>query len=358
MKSNFDIKKSVKYIAGFVMVVFVSSCASTYDNSSVLNDGIYANDTKTNTLAEQSVNESSKGLYYQNYFSEQDQLISQAMNQNEVFTDIDGYSSADADVEEEELLMDENDIEYRSFGGWGTQPTSVSINVIDTGIWGPTWGWGGFGWNNFWGPGWGWNGFWGAGWGWNGFYGPGWGWGWNNFHNNSWAFHNNYRANANILNRGRSNMAYSRGDSRSNRNVNSRVSNTNTRSRLNANSRSSRQYASSDGRRIRNSSNINARTRSTRSSNATTTRRTSRSSYYNPSSYRNSSVRGSSSRATSRTYNSGRSRSSYKSPGRTTLSRGSTRSSGSRSVGTRSSSSRSSGTRSSGSRSSGRGGRR
>jgi len=383
MKPEFIFSKSVSLIAGVLTVVFVSSCGSSYQNASVQNDGIYASDAVADkNTSPDNANTKSNSTYYQNYFEEQDQLISQARSQNEVFTDIDNYSSqGEGDVPEEDITTDENASQYSdSYGGWGTQPTSVSINYIDNGFWGPNWGWGRFGF----GPGWGWGGgFYGAGWGWGGglygpgwgwgggFFGPGWGWGgfglwggfygpaigWGGFYGPGWggfygsglaynnlAFHGNYRARNSYLNRGRSNLALNSQNSRSRLNTNAR------NSRVNANRGRSNRYANADGRRIRNSSNVNARVRSNRADDrSTTTTRRGRSGYSNQSVYRRSSGNNS--------VRSNRSTRRYSPRSSSTRSRSTrTRSSSTRSS-SRSSSSRSSGSRSGGGRSRRGGGR-
>jgi hypothetical protein len=382
MKPNSNFFKSAQVLAGLLIVVFMSSCGSSYDNASVQNDGIYASDAVANeNTAREESGVSNNNAYYQNYFDEQDQLISQARSQNDVFTNVDDYSSQGAnEATQEDVIIDENATGYNSYGGWGTQPTSVTVNYIDNGFWGPNFGWGIQ--NNWaWGglnPGWGWNrfgGLWGGiyGPGWGGLYGPGWGWGtgfgwggafgWGNFRPwggwgvpgpywgghygigyNNLAFHRGYRNSLNSLNRGRSNSVSGR--SRINRSNN----NINGRSRISASRSRNSRYANADGRRIRNSSNVNARVRSNRANDrsATTTTRSRRSGYSNQSIYRGSS-RGNSVR-------SGRNSRGYTPRSSSTRSRSTGSSSRARSS-SRGSSSRSSGSRSSGGRSS-RGGRR
>jgi len=378
MKPKFNFFRSVQFVAGLLMVVFVSSCGSSYENASVQNDGIYATDAIANENSQvQNQREPQNSDYYQNYFDEQDKLISQARTQNDVFTDIDSYSSQGANDQNDDVMVDENDIQYNSYGGWGTQPTSVTINYIDNGFYGPFGGgfygpygggfYGGFygGFGPWYGPynriGFGFGGLYGGfGWGyhnafvygnpyWGGF-GYGFGYGYGPYYGginpyNGYAFQRGTRNSGLALNRGRSNLNNSRGV-RSNQNIRGRS--TSDRSRLSS-ARSNRSFVNSDGRRIRNSSNVNARTRNGRvNDRSTTTRQSSRSRYSNQSINRNSNTRNNS------TY---RPRTNTRSNNRSYTPRTNTRSTRSSSSRVRSSS-RSSSSRSSGRSSSRRGGRR
>ena len=61
----------------------------------------------------------------------------------------DRYRRDAEEVPEEDIIVNTDNTEYNSYGGWGTQPTAVTYNYIDNTF--PAWGWGGFGLWNRWG---------------------------------------------------------------------------------------------------------------------------------------------------------------------------------------------------------------
>lgn len=145
------------------------------------NDGIYSEaDTRTRTnheAAPRTSNENSN--YYSSYFAEKSAQIDNAIEQEEIFTDVDSYSNENYDQADTTATA----LNYeRSNPSWGSNYDDVQVNIYSTGY---GFGWG---WNNWYGPGWGWNGGWnnwyGPGWGWNGGWGLNIGWGWNNWYGN------------------------------------------------------------------------------------------------------------------------------------------------------------------------------
>ena len=296
-----EIISKYKKFLGLLILLFLYSCGS-YENASVQNDGIYASDDITSKNVTQN---NTKSDYYKNYFEEQSQLISDARSYSEVFTNIEDYSSEYNKSSQEVNVTNDssNNNSNNNYGGWGTQPTSVTINYIDNGFWGPNFAWGIQ--NNWaWGglnPGWGWSRFNGI---WGGIYGPAWGYGagwsfgwggafgWGNFRPwggwgvpapwryayNNWnmnslygtglAFHRNSRArSSHLLNRGRSSIVRMRSNVNSDRRL---IRNSNINARVRTNRVNRNQY--NRNRTIRNNREnsriytprTNTRTRSTR----------------------------------------------------------------------------------------------
>jgi hypothetical protein len=371
-------------------VVLITSCSS-YDNVSSYDDGIYSNKASKNqqqtkqNVDNRTANTSTDATAKNNnqeesYFDKQAKLISQARQQtNDVFTDVDNYTSQDTTAQKSQVVygkQQDKNYQANSYGGWGSQTSSVDINIFNNGPGWNNWGWNNWGWNN-----WGWNPrFYGPyrGFGFNRwmnprfgfgfydpFYGPGfnYGWGYNGFYGNArfWspyiygrnyiAYQNGYRnslaysnigSRSNLFNRSpynrstlneRGNRSNQRRADRSNRYVrDSRSSDRNARYVRGRSANDNERYIRSDNRRpVRNSNGLDARRRSYLNNSS--------------SSYRNVSSRNNNN---SRTYRSNRPSSNSRS---TRVNR-SSRSSSSSST-TRSSSSRSS----SGSRSSGGGSR-
>ena len=170
-----------------VVGLLVVSCGSYQSASYYDNDGIYSNGQqvsveKSTKQVQQPKQKKGDNTYAQYFGQKADEY--QDILESEIFTDIDSYSS---DVENDSItetdLTDyynpEND--YAGYGGWGDNPSSVSINIYNSGF--NNWGGYNYGWAN---PFWGWNN-WGYG-GYGGHYGyGGYGWGWNrwNYWNHS-----------------------------------------------------------------------------------------------------------------------------------------------------------------------------
>ncbi len=158
---------------GAIMV----SCGSYQPSSYYDTDGIYADtqepaaEQSTERVAStqaQAADEDQTVGNYKGYFGQKSVEAEMLLQQGDVFTDIDGYSSTD-DITEEDYQDDVETLGYSSneYAGWGeTASDNLVINVY-----GNNWGWGGLGW------GWG-----GEGWGcsdWDALGGSGWWWGWN-----------------------------------------------------------------------------------------------------------------------------------------------------------------------------------
>ncbi|MCB0399163.1 MAG: hypothetical protein KDD26_05960 [Winogradskyella sp.] len=354
-------KHKLPFFVAIGLMAVLTSCGSFqyvgYDD-----DGIYSSEDYDTANVEQPVATTSTNDsdYYKNYFAENAAQIDAAMENSEIFTDIDSY-------EGNYFERAQDTIEKRSvYGGWGQNNESITINIIDNGWygwngpwlwnagwglgwnnwgWGRPWGWNSWGWNN-----WGWNAGWGFGWnnwGWN----AGWGYGWNNwgwgpgwgYGLNNWGWNGYYRGNTYAFNAGR------RGSLLSNNYLNRANRSTSALSRRNySTSRLSRSATSSSASRsnsaIRTSRNGTIRNSSSTSNSRITRPSTSRSSGTIRSTGNSRSSSGSV-RSTRSTRSSGSVRSSGSSSSRSS---GSMRSSGS-------SRSSSSGSRSGGSSRRGRG---
>ena len=130
---------------GMLSVVFLCSCSSfRYVNSASY--GIYGSSVPSessrsvsneNTIQQKSNSvetSDQKTDTYSKFFQDQGQMISEARNSNnEVFTNIDNYSSDDGNYPEEEKYYEEP-IYNGNNAGWGTNPTSVSVNYINNGF--------------------------------------------------------------------------------------------------------------------------------------------------------------------------------------------------------------------------------
>ncbi|NRB61148.1 MAG: hypothetical protein HRU50_14555, partial [Winogradskyella sp.] len=151
------LKKLPSFIALSIAMV-LTSCGS-YQYVGYDNDGIYSTErNEENAVVEQQpeVTTSTNSGFYEAYFN---QGVG-SEGESEIFTDVDSYES-------DYLERVQDTTEYaKSFGGWGQNNETVTINIIDNG----------WGWNNpwMWNAGWGWNDpwLWNGGWGWA----PGWGW--------------------------------------------------------------------------------------------------------------------------------------------------------------------------------------
>lgn len=138
-------------------VLAMVSCGSSRQTAS--NDGIYG-DTRQDAAPAATA---SSGNGYKEYFK--------SLREDEVFTDVDQYTTVNDSTTSQERYATGN-------AGWGSETDQVIVNVYGN-------NWGGWGWNNWYGPGWGWG--WG-GWGWNSWYGGGWGWGWNSWYGPGWGW--------------------------------------------------------------------------------------------------------------------------------------------------------------------------
>ena len=156
-----QLKKGIQLSIAALSVVLITSCSS-YDNVSSYDDGIYSSKVsknkpqqkQNNTAAannqknvQQDKSNNSNSQVEESYFDKQAKLISQAREQNnDVFTDVDNYTSQDSTAQKKQVVYDEpRDQNYQSnsYGGWGTQTSNVNVNVYNTGF--NNWGlYGGF----------------------------------------------------------------------------------------------------------------------------------------------------------------------------------------------------------------------
>ena len=149
---------SILMLSG-ILTLLATSCGSYQNTSYYDNDGVYGSSDNQKPREVESNNSG----YYKEYFSN-------LSKDNEVFTNVDNYSSAQDSVQKQpEVVTNSN------YAGWGSNSSdNITINVYDNG------GWNNWGWNNGWyGNNW--------GWGWNNWYGPNWGWGWNNWYGPNWG---------------------------------------------------------------------------------------------------------------------------------------------------------------------------
>ena len=298
-------KKFLKYIAALVALPLVIACGSphqiVYDNDGIYNSEgnyYYEEEPVVNNNQEVYTTDSAQNQnYYRQFFDAKiKQYANEPTNSNDVFTDVEEYSSTDVIVDEYGYIVEETS--YSQNAGWG-EASNLEVNVYTS----PYYGFYDF----YWVRPIGWYGYWGmspwyGGWGWNHGYGYGYGYGWNswgwnypmwygwghphyyNYYNHHHGYHNSRVA----YNRGRSSTDYngrsrtSRRDAavnrgRSNRNnVNASRSNANTRNAVRRyDTRSSRVELQ---RRINNSRNVNANRNSRRSSTINNNTRSSRNS--------------------------------------------------------------------------------
>ncbi|MGO1751112.1 MAG: hypothetical protein ACTHYV_01355, partial [Psychroflexus sp.] len=285
----FNQKNLFKTLLFSGLIVVVSSCSS-YSNASAY-DGIYQDEnaqTSERNLATQTQNESQRKQTnqgeYTDYFKKQGDMISEARSQNEVFTDIDSYSS-----QNQQTLNAQNQasdytyqgseyIDYNaSQSGWGNNPSQVTINIHQNNPWfysgwwnAPYYGsyYGGY--YNPWRYGYyglHYNGFYSPHYG--GFYGPSFGWyggyyaGWYNYRN-PYSYYpyrrsnyaNSYRGyNSNQSIRSNRNLRNSRS------NISRSESNQRRASSIRSNRNAQRSNVSARSSRVANPRNISARTR-------------------------------------------------------------------------------------------------
>ena len=192
-------KKTIRLqILGSLLVAFFSwQCGSFQGVSYYQNDGIYNNtpvvqqasqahnntpSQRINTTTSPQNGQAGQNSYYQNYFQNLSDEYASTPATNDVFVDVDGYSSATPNNQP-----------------WGAQPNKTEIYVIQNRPFNPFFMNRGWGWNRF--------DFWQFNQPWFGFNNWGWGlqpyWGWagfNSFYNPFWGnffgpqlFYNPYR---------------------------------------------------------------------------------------------------------------------------------------------------------------------
>jgi len=209
-------KKTFPYFLMGLISLLLTSCG-TYSNSPYRSaDGIYSSGSATTQQeVEQAVTETEEdGGYYQEYFRAKGQTYENINKEDEIFTDIEEYSTTESISSDGRVVIE--DVQYEEGNAaWGSNSDNVTLNIYNGGGFGwannwynPYWGWGnGWGWGNSWawGPRWG----YGIGFGW---------WGFNNFGYGGfwcppyWSPYYNYgRYNTVAYNRGRRNLDYSSG---------------------------------------------------------------------------------------------------------------------------------------------------
>ncbi len=186
-----NLKRYLPVVLTGVFALLLTSCGSYYQAG--YEDGIY--ESRNSTTANEASNEegTDKANYYKQYFQSKANTFSNVPEEGAIFTDVEAYSTTESLDEEGYVVVEENQ-EYQNtgYGGWGTNPEGVTVNIYNTqpflfNRWG--WGWNSpFWYGGAWGPYWNWNNpywggiGWGWGWGWNDpfFFGGGFGWGWGN----------------------------------------------------------------------------------------------------------------------------------------------------------------------------------
>ncbi|MEM9681257.1 MAG: hypothetical protein AAF901_13120, partial [Bacteroidota bacterium] len=137
MQFNATPLKKLPLIVAVTSLFVLTSCG-TSQYASYDNDGIYASsqDQPVEEVAQVDTNSN----YYENYFAETSQEVSDIMGESEIFTDVDSYQSDD-------YVEKANDtIDYTvGRAGWGDVNDEVNITFVNNG----------WGWNNpwLWGPG-------------------------------------------------------------------------------------------------------------------------------------------------------------------------------------------------------------
>lgn len=219
-------KKTFPYFLMGLIALLLTSCG-TYSNSTYGSaDGIYSSGSATTQQeVEQAVTETEEdGGYYQEYFRAKGQTYENINKEDEIFTDIEEYSTTESISSDGRVVIE--DVQYEEGNAaWGSNSDNVTLNIYNGGGFGwannwynPYWGWGnGWGWGNSWawGPRWG----YGIGFGWWGFNNFGYGgfWCppyWSPYYNNHFYYNNFYgygRYNTVAYNRGRRNLDYSSG---------------------------------------------------------------------------------------------------------------------------------------------------
>ena len=167
-----------------LLALFLSSCGS-YQYVGSTSDGIYGEDESKGYTVIEDAPETTEASsdYYSNYFREKGLDAEEVTEEEEVFTDVDSYSS-------------NTEQQVTNNSGWGEGSSNVTINVYNNG-WN-NWGWnspyyGRYGWNNWGYNSWGyqnigWNNWGWSNWGWNNNWNHyGWNnWGWNGGFYNGW----------------------------------------------------------------------------------------------------------------------------------------------------------------------------
>ena len=201
MKDNYQIKSKIFLLVSGLTTLLLASCSS-YPSTAYDDDGIYGNSNSNAVpvVVTKNVVVKQNTKYYEDYFSNPLTDFGQngeILEEQEVFTDVDSYSSQPVSVQNNSVVVE-------SYGAWEDADDNVTINVYNTQPY----------YNSFWRP---YNNFYYSGWG---FCPPIWGVGYynNGYFGNPYVnygyygnpfFNNNYYGYRNIgYARGRRGYAY------------------------------------------------------------------------------------------------------------------------------------------------------
>lgn len=143
-----NIKNTLRFVAGIFAAVLFTACGS-YQNGTYDHDGIYSSTQPRYENGESYAQndpspqtQNNDAGYYSNYFGQQAQQMENA--RQAIFTDVDTYSSNSAPndtIPQAEKYYDNydynNEVTYDSNPSWGSNPTEIEINYINTGFYSP-----------------------------------------------------------------------------------------------------------------------------------------------------------------------------------------------------------------------------
>jgi hypothetical protein len=180
MKKNTQLRSAFKLAAVAVVALVLGSCGGYY-----YADGVYGDREPERVMvvdrrydeAPQPVENRYTPNRYKDYFGEKARQYSAVRDTSFThFTDVNTYSSQ------------QYSREGNRYGGWGSQPSNVNVNVYNNGWYDPYWGY-----SSYWGydPYWGYDSYWGN------YYRPyrsGWSWsfGWNSHYGSYWNGYYSY----------------------------------------------------------------------------------------------------------------------------------------------------------------------
>lgn len=255
MKRYFTYSHINRILAIGFVALLLTSCGTGRERVYQENDGIYGT-TSVNRQATETQQEIDNRNYYRQYFQTKADVYANEPEGDIIFTDVEGYTSINAYIDEDGKIHEEEIHYTESYGPWG-DTSEITINVYSNPGWAyygywhrPLW-WYRTGWGiNYWHS---WGGFYGPGWGWGGYYGPGWGWGYP-YYWGGWGFYAHPGFFYHPYHGGYSNyVAYNRGR----RNTDYRPNRTATRENVSTTNRSNQgRYSRTEvERRINNSRN-------------------------------------------------------------------------------------------------------
>ena len=170
MRDNYQFKNKILILAAGLTGILLVSCGSS--RSAYDDDGIYGSEPERTVAVVETQNNSA---YYKNYFDNAGSDYD-IVEEEEVFTDVEEYSSQRAvEQEPEQATEKQYSVGYSS---WEDSGDNVTINVYNNRPFYNNW------WNRpYWNTGWngGWYGGWNVGWYGRPYVGVSWGWGWNNY---------------------------------------------------------------------------------------------------------------------------------------------------------------------------------